>query len=64
MLVGLPAAVAGARLPQSMLFGLQPGDPLTFAAALVGIAVVALAASFVPARRAASVEPMLALRSE
>ncbi|HEY2907512.1 MAG TPA: ABC transporter permease [Vicinamibacterales bacterium] len=64
VLVGLPAAIAGARLLRSMLFNLQPGDPLTFAGALVGIALVALVASFVPARRASSVDPMVALRSE
>jgi len=64
VLVGLPAAIGGAHLLRSMLFGLQPGDPLTFAGALAAITVVALAASFVPARRAAGVEPMTALRSE
>jgi predicted permease len=64
VLVGLPAAIAGARLLRSMLFDLQPVDPLTFAGALAGIAVVALVASFVPARRASSVDPMVALRTE
>ena len=64
VLVGIPAAIAGARLLRSMLFNLQPGDPLTFAGALAGIAAVALVASFVPARRASSVDPMVALRSE
>jgi len=64
VLVGLPAAVAGARLLRSMLFDLQPGDPLTIAGALAGIAAVALVASFVPARRASSVDPMVALRSD
>lgn len=63
-LVGLPAAVAGVRLLKSMLYGLQPGDPATFALALAGIALVALVASLIPARRAASVDPMVALRTE
>ena len=63
-LVGLPVAIAGVRLLKSMLYGLQPGDPFTFALALAGIALVALAASLIPARRAASVDPMVALRSE
>ena len=63
-LVGLPIAIAGARLLKAMLFGLQPGDPLTLVAALAGIALVTLAASFVPAHRASSLNPMVALRCE
>lgn len=62
--IGLPVAIVCSRLLRSMLFGLAPGDPLTIAVALVGIAVVALIASFIPARRAASVDPMVALRHE
>ncbi|HYL91833.1 MAG TPA: ABC transporter permease [Alphaproteobacteria bacterium] len=64
ILIGLPMAWGSARMLRSMLFGLEPGDPLTFAAALAGIALVALAAGFIPARRAASVDPMVALRNE
>jgi predicted permease len=64
LLLGLPAAAGVGRLLKASLFGLEPDDPLTFLAAVVGIAFVALAASFVPARRASSVDPMLALRSE
>jgi ABC-type antimicrobial peptide transport system permease subunit len=63
-LVGLPAAISAARLLRAMLFGLQPGDPFTFASALMCIAIVALTASFIPARRASSVDPMHALRTE
>ena len=63
-LLGLPAAIAGARLLKATLFGLQPGDPLTLAASLAGIALVTLAASFVPAHRASSLNPMVALRCE
>jgi predicted permease len=62
--VGLPVAIAGVRLLRSMLYGLQPWDPITFVASLAGIVLVALAASFIPARRAASVDPMVALRLE
>jgi ABC-type antimicrobial peptide transport system permease subunit len=62
--LGLPLAVASARLLRSMLFGLAPGDPATFAGALLGITLVSLAASLIPARRAASVDPMVALRYE
>jgi predicted permease len=64
LLVGLPLAVAGARVLRSMLFGLGPGDPLAFAAAILGLAIVVLAASLIPAQRAARVDPMVALRYE
>lgn len=60
--IGLAAAVAGARLLSMMLYGVQPHDTVTFAAAaalLVGIAAVA---SGIPARRAIRVEPATALR--
>ena len=46
------------------MFGVVPGDPAMFVAALVGIVVVALVASVLPARRAASIDPMVALRYE
>ncbi|HWY69404.1 MAG TPA: ABC transporter permease [Terriglobales bacterium] len=62
--VGLPLAFAGARLLKSMLFGLSPSDPLTFLLALLGIAGVALISALLPARRASSVDPMVALRYE
>jgi predicted permease len=62
--IGLPAAIACVRFLRAMLFGVTPGDPLTFAAAVAGILAVALAASFIPARRAASVDPMIALRHD
>ena len=62
--LGLPAAYGVGRLLKASLFGLEPGDPLTIAGAIVGIALVTLAASFLPARRASAVDPMLALRAE
>jgi predicted permease len=61
---GLPLAIAASRLLQSMLFGLSPGDPLSFALAIGAIALVAIAASLIPARRASAVDPMIALRYE
>ncbi len=64
VVIGVPAAFAAALLMRSMLYGLGPGDPFAIAASLAGIAVVALMASFVPARRASAVDPMVALRCE
>jgi predicted permease len=64
IVVGLPLAVAGSRFLESMLFGLTTRDPLTYVAALVAISVVAVVATLVPARRAISVDPMIALRTE
>ena len=62
--VGLPLAIGGGRVLRAILYGLGPGDPLTFAAALAGMALVTLTASLIPARHAASVDPMQALRAE
>jgi predicted permease len=62
--VGVPLAIAGAHLMRSMLFGVVPGDSLSFVGALLGVALVALIASAIPARRAASVDPIVALRYE
>ena len=64
VVVGSPLAILCSRLLRSMLFGVVPGDPATFVAALVGIVVVAVVASVLPARRAASIDPMAALRYE
>ena len=61
---GLPLALVASRLLRSMLFGVEPRDPATFAGAIAGIAAVSLAASLLPALRAASVDPMVALREE
>ena len=62
--LGLPLAVFGTRLLRSLLFGVKPNDPRIFAAALAGILAVAVAASLLPARRAASVDPITALRQD
>jgi ABC-type antimicrobial peptide transport system permease subunit len=61
---GLGAALLLVRLVKSMLFGLQPADPASLAGGAVLLAAVALAASWIPARRAAGVQPMEALRHE
>jgi predicted permease len=62
--VGVVLALAAVRTASSLLFGLQPSDPLTFAAAAALLATIALVASFLPARRASRVDPMVALRYE
>jgi ABC-type antimicrobial peptide transport system permease subunit len=62
--LGLALALAAARLEQSMLFGVRPLDTLSIVAAL-GVLVAAVAvAAWLPARRAASVDPIQALRTE
>jgi predicted permease len=62
--VGLPTALALSRLIQSMLFGLTPTDPLAIGGATLLLIVVAHLAAYVPARRAARIDPLIALRSE
>ena len=62
--VALPAAIALSRLLRSQLYGVQPGDPLTFVVSVLLAAVMVAIAAAIPARRAASVDPMKALRSE
>jgi putative ABC transport system permease protein len=62
--VALPLALVLGRLLQSQLYGVHAGDPLTLLGGTLLIASVALLAAMIPARRAASVEPMQALRTE
>lgn len=64
LVIGLAASAALMRLLSSQLFGVQPFDPLTYAAVIGGLGGVALLATWLPARQATRIDPMLALRSE
>ena len=62
--MGSIVAFAGARLIRGLLFEVSATDPFTFATVATGLLAVALLASYIPARRATRVDPMIALRGE
>jgi putative ABC transport system permease protein len=62
ILIGLPVAWWACRFVAALLYGMKPFDPGTVTAAVAMLTPVALTAGFVPARRAARVDPMVALR--
>jgi ABC-type antimicrobial peptide transport system permease subunit len=64
LFVGFPAAYALTRIVKTLLYGVTPTDPYSFLVALFLMIAVATAAAWLPARRAARVDPMIALRYE
>jgi len=64
ILVGVPCAIAATRLVSHMLFGVTPGDPLTFAGSAAILLGVGTGAGYWPARRATKIDPIAALRRE
>jgi len=64
LIIGAVLSVFAARTAETFLYGLKPGDPLTIALAMAGLATVTLLASWVPARRASRLAPTVALREE
>ena len=62
--LGIPAAIGAGKLMSDQLFGVKPWDPIMLTLAMLLLGLAALLASVIPARRAAGVEPMVALRNE
>jgi putative ABC transport system permease protein len=62
--LGAVCALASASILQSMLYGAKPRDPIVMALVCISVGTVGLVAAYIPARRAASVDPMVALRYE
>ena len=64
LVIGVAVSLASTRLLRSQLFGVTPADPLAYATVAVVLSFVAFVACYIPARRAAGVDPMVALRQE
>ena len=64
VMLGLAGAYAATRVLQTLLFGVSATDPIVFGSAAIALAVVALLASWIPARAATRVDPMTAVRAD
>jgi ABC-type antimicrobial peptide transport system permease subunit len=62
--LGIGAAILLTRVMSALLFGVGPMDPVTYVAASAGLAAVAALATYLPARRASGIDPIVALRSD
>jgi ABC-type antimicrobial peptide transport system permease subunit len=63
-IIGILAALIVSHLMAGLLYGVSPSDPLTFVGLTIVLTIVALAACYIPARRAMRVDPIIALRCE
>ena len=64
IIIGVPLALVVTRLGSSMLFGLSPHDPVSIAVALSLLTIATVAAAYLPARRAARIDPIVVLRED
>jgi putative ABC transport system permease protein len=64
LIVGVVASIASTRLLRSQLFGVHPVDPVAYVSVVVVVTIAAFVACYIPARRAAAVDPIIALRQE
>jgi ABC-type antimicrobial peptide transport system permease subunit len=62
--IGVPLAIGAGNALRAFLFGVPPGDPITLTASCMALTMVALAAAYVPARRASRIDPIAALRQD
>jgi ABC-type antimicrobial peptide transport system permease subunit len=64
MVIGIAGALAVGRVMESLLYDVSPWDPIVFVVTAIGLFIVAMIACWVPARRAARIDPLIAMRAE
>jgi ABC-type antimicrobial peptide transport system permease subunit len=64
LILGIGVSLAATRVLRSQLFGVTPTDPLSYITVAALLSLVALAAAYIPARRASTIDPVIALREE